>query len=66
MVGLTYLGEITGQLAFVAILPQLWSIPFLMWLRLTDTATASKWAVWFVMTLFLGGPYGSSSQLAPS
>jgi len=58
MIGLTYVAEMTGQLAYVATIPQLWSVPFLLWLRFTDTTQVSKWLVWFVMTLFLGSPYG--------
>jgi hypothetical protein len=63
MVLLTYLGEIIGQLAFVAAIPQIWAIPFLLWLRFTDTTAVSKWTVWFVMTLFLGNPYGTETYV---
>ncbi len=58
MLALTYFAEFTGQLSFVAALPQLWSLPFLLWLRFVDTTAVSKWMVWGVMTLFLGNPYG--------
>ena len=58
MILLTYLGEMTGQLAGVAALPQLWAIPFLLWLRFNDTTEVSKWVVWGMMTLLLGSPYG--------
>lgn len=58
MLIITYLGEITGQLAFIASIPQIWSIPFLAWLRTVDTTAVSKWTVWGVMTVFLGNPYG--------
>jgi len=65
MILLTYLGEITGQLAYVAALPQLWSIPFLLWLRFTDITAVSKWTVWGMMTLLLGSPYGMPAQRGP-
>lgn len=58
MIIITYMGEITGQLAFVAAIPQIWCIPFLVWLRTVDTTTVSKWTIWGVMTVFLGSPYG--------
>ncbi|KAL1860489.1 hypothetical protein VTK73DRAFT_7290 [Phialemonium thermophilum] len=57
MLIITYLGEITGQLAAIAAIPQVWSIPFLVWLRTTDTDSVSRWTVWAVMTIFLGNPY---------
>jgi hypothetical protein len=59
MVAITYLGETSGQLAFIASIPQIWALPFLCWLRFTDTTTVSKWMVWAVMTLFLGNPSGA-------
>jgi len=58
MLVITYLSEITNQLAFVAAIPQLWALPFLFWLRYTDTTAVSKWMVWGIMTMFLGSPYG--------
>ena len=58
MVAITYLSEMTSQLAAVACIPQIWAIPFLLWLRFMDTTSVSKWTVWAVMTVFLGNPYG--------
>lgn len=63
MVILTYLGEMLGQLAFVAAIPQVWALPFLIWLRTVDTSAISKWTVWGVMTVFLGNPYSHPIQV---
>jgi hypothetical protein len=62
MLLLSYLGEILGQLAFVAAIPQVWALPFLIWLRTVDTSAISKWTVWGVMTVFLGNPYCQSQH----
>ncbi len=66
MVAITYLSEMTSQLAAVACIPQIWAIPFLLWLRFTDTTTLSKWTVWAVMTIFLGNPYGKYPCYLPA
>jgi len=58
MIILTYLSEAISQLSLVAVIPQFWAIPFLLWLRLVDTSEVSKWTTWLVMTIFLGNPYG--------
>lgn len=64
MVILSYMGEILGQLAFVAAIPQVWALPFLIWLRTVDTSAISKWSVWGVMSVFLGNPYSHPIQVA--
>ena len=58
MLALTYLSEAIGQLSLVALIQQIWAIPFLLWLRFADATSVSKWTVWMVMTVFLGNPYG--------
>ena len=58
MIAITYLSELTGQLSLVASIPQMWALPFLLWLRFVDTTITSKWTMWLIMTLFLGNPYG--------
>ena len=63
MLVLTYLGEATGQMALAAVIPQLWAVPFLLWLRFINTAAVSKWTTWLVMTFFLGSPYGKLPTL---
>ncbi|KAK5652713.1 hypothetical protein OQA88_10307 [Cercophora sp. LCS_1] len=63
MLLLTYFSQMIGQMAMVAIIPQFWAIPFLLFLRFVDTATVSKWTVWLVMTMFLGSPYAHPIQV---
>lgn len=64
MIILTYLSEAISQLSLVAVIPQFWAIPFLLWLRLVDTSEVSKWTTWLVMTIFLGNPYGKWNYFA--
>jgi len=63
MLILTYVSQAIGQMALVAVVPQFWAIPFLLWLRFVDTTTVSKWTTWLVMTIFLGNPYGGRPRL---
>ncbi|KAK4464568.1 major facilitator superfamily domain-containing protein [Cladorrhinum samala] len=63
MIILTYVSEIIDQKSLVAMLPQFWAIPFLVWLRFVDTSSVSKWTVWLVMTVFLGNPYAHPIQV---
>jgi hypothetical protein len=58
MLILTYACQMINRMAFIAVIPQFWAIPFLLWLRLVNTITVSKWTTWLVMTIFLGNPYG--------
>ncbi|KAK3337616.1 major facilitator superfamily domain-containing protein [Cercophora scortea] len=63
MIILTYLSEAISQLSLVAVIPQIWSIPFLLWLRFADTSEVSKWTTWLVMSIFLGNPYAHPIQV---
>ncbi|KAJ5152414.1 hypothetical protein N7492_010709 [Penicillium capsulatum] len=55
MIALTYLSEVTGQLTWIALyLGQIWVLPFVVYLYVVDTETASGWAVYAVITLLLG------------
>ncbi|KAK0726823.1 major facilitator superfamily domain-containing protein [Lasiosphaeria miniovina] len=63
MIIITYVSEMVSQLALVAVIPQIWSLPFLLWLRFVDTSTVSRWTVWLVMTIFLGNPYAHPIQV---
>jgi len=60
MLLLTYLSQLINQMAMIAVIPQFWALPFLLWLRFVDTSAVSKWTTWLVMTIFLGSPYGRS------
>jgi hypothetical protein len=58
MLILTYVSEVIGELSLVAIIGQIWALPFLVYLYVVDIDTANRWSVWAVMTLLLGYPSG--------
>ncbi|KAJ5599321.1 hypothetical protein N7450_000388 [Penicillium hetheringtonii] len=64
MLAITYLSEVTGQLTWVSILGQIWTLPFVVYLYVVDVNSASKWAVWIVMTLLLGFPNSHAIQVS--
>lgn len=60
MLGLTYAGEVFGELTFVAMVGQVWALPFLLFLNLVDINNINKWVAWAIMTLLLCYPNGTS------
>lgn len=56
MLGLTYLGEIVGELTFVSMSGQIWALPFLIYLTVANTGAASKWVIFAVISLLLAYP----------
>ncbi|OAQ99346.1 hypothetical protein LLEC1_03294 [Akanthomyces lecanii] len=56
MLGLTYLAEHMRSLSLVALLAQIWALPFIIYLNVVDTATVNKWIMFAVITLLLGYP----------
>lgn len=64
MLLLTYSGEIFGELTLHSLTGQLWAIPFLAWLYVTNTAKASKWLTWGMITALLSYPNGESQPIA--
>jgi hypothetical protein len=63
MLALATLAEYTGQLAACASIFQFWALPFLIYLRVVDTTTASKWVTWAIISLLLAAPLGMSRLL---
>ncbi|KAI0968703.1 major facilitator superfamily domain-containing protein [Xylaria arbuscula] len=63
MLLLSVLAEITGQLAASASLFQFWCLPFLIYLRVVDTANASKWLTWAIISLLLAAPLAHPVQV---
>ncbi|KAF3385115.1 putative transporter [Penicillium rolfsii] len=63
MLSITYLAEITGQLSLVAVLGQIYTLPFVVYLYVVDTTTANKWIVWAIVTLLLGFPNAHALQV---
>jgi hypothetical protein len=64
MLGLTYAGEVFGELTFTALIGQIWAFPFLLCINLLDINEINKWLAWVVMTILLSYPNGKPS-IAP-
>ena len=56
MLVLTYSAEAYGQISFIAMIGQLWAMPFLLYLVNTDLSDKNKWAAWAFLTLLLAFP----------
>ncbi|KAF2096478.1 MFS general substrate transporter [Rhizodiscina lignyota] len=63
MLILSYSSEIFGELTIHAVTGQIWAIPFLVWLVVTDTAHTNKWLVWAMITLLLSYPNAHPIQV---
>ncbi len=66
MLGLTYLAEHLRSLSLVALLAQIWALPFIIYLNVVDTTTVNKWVIFAVITLLLGYPSGNAPQSSDS
>ncbi|KAJ4147153.1 hypothetical protein LMH87_001698 [Akanthomyces muscarius] len=64
MLGLTYLAEHMRSLSLVALLAQIWALPFIIYLNVVNTATVNKWIMFAVITLLLGYPSAHPIQVA--
>jgi hypothetical protein len=65
MLLLAYTAEATGELTFVAMVGQIWALPFLVYLYVVDINSVNKWVAWAVMTLLLGYPNGTPRIFNP-
>ncbi|KAI8627465.1 MFS general substrate transporter [Xylariaceae sp. FL1651] len=63
LLGLTFLAEYLGELSLTATLGQIWMLPFLVWLAVTDLAHANRWLQWALTTLLLGYPLAHAIQV---
>ncbi|KAI1442824.1 MFS general substrate transporter [Annulohypoxylon stygium] len=63
MLALTYTAEIFKELTFVAVIGQIWILPFLIYLNVANTAAVSRWVVWTVTTLLLAYPNAHPIQV---
>ncbi|KAM3466300.1 hypothetical protein NHJ6243_001040 [Beauveria neobassiana] len=64
MLGLTFLAEHLRNLSIVAMLAQIWALPFIIYLNVVDTAAVNKWVMFGVITLLLGVPSSHPIQVA--
>ncbi|XDG05025.1 hypothetical protein ABKA04_004640 [Annulohypoxylon sp. FPYF3050] len=63
MLALTYAAEIFKELTFVAVIGQIWILPFLIYLNVANTAAVSRWVIWTVTTLLLAYPNAHPIQV---
>ncbi|WYZ46089.1 hypothetical protein EsH8_IX_000314 [Colletotrichum jinshuiense] len=56
MLIITYLGEIIGELTFVSMSGQVWTLPFLIYLNVVNTSEVNRWVFYTVITLLLMYP----------
>ncbi|CZR52702.1 probable permease of the major facilitator superfamily [Phialocephala subalpina] len=63
MLGLTYAGEIFGELTFTALIGQIWALPFLIFINIVDINGINKWAAWGIMTALLCYPSAHPIQV---
>ncbi|CAK7217661.1 hypothetical protein SBRCBS47491_003236 [Sporothrix bragantina] len=63
MMLLTYVAEIWNELTFTAMIGQIWALPFLIYFVVADTATASKWTIFALTTVFLSYPQAHPIQV---
>jgi hypothetical protein len=62
MLGLTYAGEVFGELTFTALIGQIWAFPFLVLLNVVDINGINKWLAWIIMTILLCYPNGKTNS----
>ncbi|KAF2805300.1 MFS general substrate transporter [Mytilinidion resinicola] len=63
MMIITYGAEITGSLTWWSIVGQIWALPFLIFLRVTNINTVPKWTEFAIMTLLLSYPLAHAIQV---
>ncbi|KAH8812635.1 major facilitator superfamily domain-containing protein [Xylogone sp. PMI_703] len=63
MLGLTYAGEVFGELTYTALIGQIWALPFLIFMNLVDINQINKWFAWLIMTALLCYPNAHPIQV---
>lgn len=56
MLTLAYVAEYFGELTFISMISQIWSLPFLVCLYVLDINSINRWVAWLLMTLLLAYP----------
>ncbi|KAI1184765.1 MFS general substrate transporter [Nemania serpens] len=64
LLGLTFLSEHLVEISLVAILGQIWMLPFFIWLAVTDLEHANRWLQWALTSLLLGFPLAQAVQVS--
>ncbi|KAL2421746.1 putative transporter [Exophiala dermatitidis] len=63
MMLVTYLAEVFREITLVAILGQIWALPFLIYFNTVDTSQTNKWVIWAVTTVLLSYPSAHPIQV---
>ncbi|KAM5352757.1 hypothetical protein ACJ41O_005479 [Fusarium nematophilum] len=63
IMGITYLSELLDERALVAVISQIWALPFLVFLYAVDVTQINKWAAWVILTLLLAYPSPHAIQV---
>ncbi|PGH13582.1 hypothetical protein AJ79_03575 [Helicocarpus griseus UAMH5409] len=63
MITVSYTAEVFQSLAIPAVVGQIWSLPFLIFIYIVDINKINKWVVWAIMTLLLSYPNAHAIQV---
>ncbi|KAL2421754.1 putative transporter [Exophiala dermatitidis] len=63
MMLVTYLAEVFREITLIAILGQVWALPFLIYFNTVDTLQTNKWVIWAVTTVLLSYPSAHPIQV---
>ena len=66
MMALTYVAEIWKELTFTAAIPQIWALPFLIFIYVKDITSINKWTSYAIMTCLLSYPSGRFTPSSPN
>ncbi|KAK7425147.1 hypothetical protein QQX98_000061 [Neonectria punicea] len=64
IMGITYLSELLDERSLVAMISQIWALPFLVFLYLVDLSQINRWAAWGILTLLLAYPSPHAIQVS--
>jgi hypothetical protein len=65
MLSLTYAGEVFGELTLVALIGQLWALPFMVFIYVVDINSINEWLARVIMTALLSYPSGLCRPASP-
>ncbi|KAM0438707.1 hypothetical protein ACHAPT_001464 [Fusarium lateritium] len=63
IMGITYLSDLLDERALVAMISQIWALPFLIFLYVVDVTQINRWAAWMILTLLLAYPSPHAIQV---
>ncbi|KAF4951744.1 hypothetical protein FSARC_12815 [Fusarium sarcochroum] len=63
IMAITYLSEALNERALVAMISQIWALPFLIFLYVIDVTQINRWAAWVILTLLLAYPSPHAIQV---